>query len=493
MTKYLGVMMLVGCNGDPASKPPASGITGVDQVVHWDDQGNSHASASRPDDIYLEAVIADGDIRPASIADDGSFAFPGDAPTGRYWVRIVDGRLTRDDLYVLTDATTLDLGIDVVGDADAVSTGDTTRIVVEATGLAPWQDRDDADFLIANAGFQSSLATFYASNTPVAGDTALHDLTYVWEGLPLAAHPAAASFVQIETAHDDALGVDYDAPAKVFVSDPVTIAEGETTQIAGAFTDIPAFDVPVNWKRSAFAAQAAAMHPPGCTHEVDSETFWVHALPGAGSHGTLANSFDDLLGGVPSFGPRIVDNLVPLLDETDVSGTLHVANPYPDNWVYAKYEIAYAVTCPTGAWFAEATIGLVSELFDTPVVPFVGPVGAPTIEGRDLFTPQDGVGLTPTIRWAPPAIGTATEYELHISELRPAGLGGGRMLREDAELIVPGDVTEATVPPDVLVPGTRYVVRIRAITRIDQHVASAPFRAGLPLGYADLYTGDFQP
>jgi len=492
MTKYLGVVVLVGCS-DPASGPPAvQAITGVDQIVHWDEARSSHASASRPDDLYLEAVIADDDIRPASIAADGSFAVPGDAPAGRYWLRIVDGRLTRDDLYVLTDATTLDLGIDVVGDSDEVSTGDTTRIVVDATGLAPWQDRDDADFVIANAGFQSSLATFYASNTPIAGDTALH-VTYVWEALPLAAQPTAASLVQIETAHDDALGIDYDAPVKMFRTDTVTIAEGETTQIAGAFTDIPAFEVPVNWKRSAFAAQAAAMHPPGCAHEVDSETFWVHALPGAGAHGVLARGFDDLLGGVPSFGPRIVDEVVPLLAETDLAGTLHVANPYPDDWVYAKYEIAYAVTCPSGPWFADAAIGLVSDLFSTPVVPFVGPVGAPTIEGRDLFTPQDGVGLTPTIRWAPPAVGTATAYELHISELRPAGLGGGRMLREDAELIVPGDVTEARLPPDVLVPGTRYVVRIRAITRVDQQAASAPFRAGMPFGYADLYTSDFQP
>jgi hypothetical protein len=493
MTKYLAVVVLVGCSDDPAKAPSPPQITGVDQIIHWDDSGDSHASATRPDDLYLEALIADDDIRPASIADDGSFAFPGDAPTGRYWLRIVDGRLTRNDLYLLTDATTLDLGVDAVGDADELSTGDTTRIVVDATGLAPWQDRDDADFLIANAGFQSSLATFYASNTPVAGDTALHGLTYVWETLPLASHPAAVSFVQIETAHDDALGVDYDASVKVFRTDPVTIAEGETTQIAGAFTDIPPFDVPVNWKRSAFAAQAAAMHPPGCAHEVDSETFWVHALPGAGAQGMLARTFDDLLGGVPSSGPRIVDDVVPLLDETDLSGTLHVANPYPHNWVYAKYEMTYAVTCPSGPWFADASIGVVSELFDTPVVPFVGPVGAPTIEGRDLFASQDGVGLTPTIRWAPPQIGTPTLYELHIFELRPAGLGGGRVLREDAELIVPGAVTEATLPPDVLVPGTRYVLRIRAIERIDQQAASAPFRAGMPLGYADLFTGDFQP
>jgi hypothetical protein len=65
---------------------------------------------------------------------------------------------------------------------------------------------------------------------------------------------------------------------------------------------------------------------------------------------------------------------------------------------------------------------------------------------------------------------------------------------EDATLVMPGSVTTITLPRDLLrTDGTIYAIEIRAISQPDQDVASAPFRSGMPLGYADLLTNYFIP
>jgi hypothetical protein len=489
----LAPVVLAACADSQSSNPPPATIAGVSRVVHWDEAGNSTAVAEPARDRYITAELASGDVVPAAIADDGSFTIAA-APAAPYWLRLVD-TIARADTYVFSDAAMIDLGRDVVGGHDGVAASPATLVLVDAPGLAPWQDGDDGDFVIPDLGYQSSIATFYAANLPVAGDTGLHD-AYAWQAQPIAARADAAVFVQLRPAHDDALALDYVAPVSTFRSTPFAITEAATTQVGGTFTAPTPLDVPVRWTRSAFIAEAAAMQPAACAHDLDIETYWVHALPAHGAHGELARTFDDG-SNVPENGPRVVEPV--FVDGTsDLDGSLHVGNPYPRDWLYAKYELAFVIQCPLpdgrSPGNAEAAIGVVTDDLDTAAVPLVGPVGAPQIAGRDLMSLQLGVGHAPEIRWTAPAIGTATSFELHLSEVVLAGpFGGGASLHEDAVLLVPGDVTTITLPRDVLADGTLYTLRIRAITRAGQAVATAPFAAGLPLGYADLYTGYFQP
>ena len=478
------------CSGATApATATAPAITGVNRVTHWDAHGRSFAVPVSPDAVFLEAQWpGTPEIRAADLADDGTFAIAGPVPDGPYWLRIVDGRLDREDLYLWTDAAQLDLGRDMVGRDRGLAESIDTQLIVDADGLATWQDGDDGDLLMPDLGHWSSLVTFYAANGPVAGDTSLNALTYDWLAQPLPAVGTGddAFFVQVRPAHDDALGLDYTAPTEAFHSDPIALADGAAAHVTGGFVELPAFDVPVHWARSAFVDAGAAMHVASCDHAYDFSTYWVHALPGAGAHGDLARIFGDPRSGVPESGPRVVDDT--FADGTaDLDGTLHVGNPYPAEWLFARYAVSFVLDCPGpgGAGTpgnAEAEIAVVTAGLDpAPVMPLVGPVGDVQI-------------APPAVRWSAPAIGTATSYELHLLELdRAATLFGGASLHEDAELIVPGDVTSITLPADLLAPGTLYVFRIRAIARGNETAATAPFRAGMPLGYADFYTEYFQP
>ena len=490
---------LVGCAGDRQSDPQSTApqtIRGVNRVVHWDVAGASTSVGESPIGVFIEAQLADGSREPARVSDDGTFSIDA-TPAGPYWLRFVNGKHSREDVYLFSDATELDLGRDVVGNDGGLATSLDTQLVVDAGGLSPWQDGDDGDFVIPELGYRSSIITFFSANTPITGDTSLADLTYFWlqQPLPASSQGDDTIFVQVRPAHDDALGLDYDAPVRTFQSAPIAIADADTARISGTFADPPAFDVPLHWARTGFAAQAPAMHPPTCTDELDNEIYWVHAMPGHGARGELSRSFLDPEFGIPDNGPRVVDDVF-TLDTTDLSGTLHVTNPYPADWLYARYAISYAISCPVpGAGVpgnAEAEIGVVSSDLSTTITPLVGPVSAPTIGGHDLSQVQTGVGTEPTISWTAPAIGTATAFELHISEVDLSQFGG-LMLHEDVELIVPGDVTTIMVPQGVLAAGTAYQIRIRAISRTGQDPRTAPFRSGMPLGYADLFTNYFEP
>lgn len=479
--------------------PPA--ITGVKRVIHWDELGRSTSVDDAPLDLYIEAELPGGgtpDVRPAIIADDGSFSIDGAAPTGPYWLRIVDGPSSREDVYVLTDQTQLDLGRDVVGDGEVVSSRADTQLEVAAGGLSPWLDGDDGELVLPGLAHYSSIAPYYATDVPAAGDTSV-DVHYDWFGQPVSSTAAgdAAYVVQLRAMHDDTLALDYNAPVKAFHSTPVAIADGAASTVPGTFVDPPSLAVPVHWMRSAFVAQAAAMHPAGCQDDPQLESYWVHAVPGHGTHGELGGVLYDGVDGTQEYGPRVLDAW-PGLDVTDLVGTLNVANPYPADWLYAKYSMTFGVSClaPNGhaPGNARVSIGLLtSDLSGTAVTPLVGPVGQPTIAGRDLTKPQPGVGARPTLTWRAPTLGTATSYELRLYEVDRAGLLGGLVLHEDAMLIVPGTVTTITLPRDLLVDGTLYTIAIRAISQAGQDAARAPFRSGIPLGFADLLTNYFQP
>ena len=494
------VAALIGCGDNqlppeepPPAQPPPPAITGVTRVIHWDDAGQQTPVNTAQFDVYVEAELPGGDVRTATVADDGSFSIGGDAPTGAYWLRLVDGPWSHEDVYVLTDQTNLDLGRDVVGNAGTRAQDPGTHLDINATGLASWDNGDDGDLVLANLAHVSTIVPYYATNTPVAGDTALN-AGYAWFAQQVSSTPSDAYVVQVRPMHDAALSFDYFTPIKAFHAAPVAIEDGMTAQVTGTFVDPPALDVPVHWMRSAFTAQEARMKPAGCGDNLELETYWVHALPGHGTHGQL-DGVDDYLDGTPGFGPRLIQAFYSL-DQTDLVGTLAVRNPYPADWLYAKYSMTYAVGCglPDGSvpGNAQVSIGLfTSKLDDSPVTPIVGPVAQPQIAGRDLLVPQVGVGLHPTVSWQAPALGSPTSYEVKLLELAVGD--SGYTLKEDAKLVVPGSVTTITLPRDMLQSDTIYTLEIRAISQPEQDVASAPFRSGMPLGYADLLTNYFIP
>ena len=148
------IAALIGCGDNqlppdepPPAQPPPPAITGVTRVIHWDPTGQQTAVDNTHFDVYVEAELPGGDVRAATVADDGSFSIDGDAPTGRYWLRLVDGPASHEDVYILTDQTKLDLGRDVVGNAGTRAKDSATHLDVNAMGLASWSNGDDGDLV----------------------------------------------------------------------------------------------------------------------------------------------------------------------------------------------------------------------------------------------------------------------------------------------------------------------------------------------------------
>ncbi len=467
------------------TRPPASPttITGSLRLVHWDTDGSASEVPDRADLLYIEAQLLSDEttlVVPAHIADDATFAIDA-APTRPYWLRVFDGHLLREDVYLWTDATELDLARDVVGDDAGTAASAATHLVFDADGLSPWQDTDDGDLYLPSLGYWSSMTTYFSSNGPATGDTGVHGLSYDWQAEPLP--PAAgddAYLVQLQQIEDPMLGITYLAPAAMLHADHIAITEAGTTHVAGAFTAVPARDLTLRVPRTQFASQTVA--PATCTADVGLEVLWVHAQPAHGAHGSPANAFGATFLDAPNDGARIVDR-VEFADASDLDGALHVASPYPADWQYSKYSAAFDVSCPipgsSGAFAGPAEIGVLAA-GDPVLSPMVTPVQAPQID-------------LPTISWTAPAVGTPTSYELHLITIEPSGGFGGPRAQETAALIVPGDVTSITLPFDLLSPDALYIFRIRAVVQPGQATRTAPFRAGIPYGYADLYTTVFQP
>jgi hypothetical protein len=124
-----------------------------------------------------------------------------------------------------------------------------------------------------------------------------------------------------------------------------------------------------------------------------------------------------------------------------------------------------------------------------PIVPAVGPPLAPLIEGRDAFTPQQGVGLQPTISWSAPAVGQPSSYVITITDHRQPVVAG--QLREISATVYTG--RSFKVPPGLLTAGGLYHATITAVMAPWDVLDRGPFENGRPLHTADCVTGVFTP
>ena len=110
------------------------------------------------------------------------------------------------------------------------------------------------------------------------------------------------------------------------------------------------------------------------------------------------------------------------------------------------------------------------------------------INGRDGWTPQNQLDLTPTLSWSPPALGTASSYAVWVIELSVTATKGTALSRT----YLSSDLTSIKLPPGVLQSGKTYVFQISAATGPTTAQRSAPYRSSLPLGWADTLSALMQ-
>ena len=130
---------------------------------------------------------------------------------------------------------------------------------------------------------------------------------------------------------------------------------------------------------------------------------------------------------------------------------------------------------------------------NSPLEPIVGPPTNASINGIDFFRDQTAVGLTPTLRWAAPTIGTANAYQVVFCYFEASS--GGGVLRLEFTCIgsIQTTTTAVKVPPGILEAGKHYFVTLTAISQPGLDITTAPFKNGFPRATTQAVSGVISP
>lgn len=460
-------------------------VTGLSTII-WHKSTGSTQTPLNLTAATIEAYAPDGlggfELIPATAKRaDGTYTIA-NVPEGPHWVR-------RGTTYIWTDTGFVDWSLDQFGRDDVQFATLPTRLSVDAGNLVAWQGGDTLHWVTPMQGssFALPLATATAiTNPPVAGDTALaafglnlFEPDYL-SGLLDAAKGDQAYLNQLST--QPATGVRTLARSAVLPA--LTLADGSTTPVATGFLDItPNAQLRLRWNRSAFAALASSVHPSAVATNT-ALAISAFALPPS-----LGLPFDAYtLAEYDTFGTADLD-----------FGRLRYGSPFPADWnrvvdSFVGFTVRYLAPGATVA--APLLRGLSStELLDPAtrdntsltLSPRITPPRSPQINGRSLFSNQLAVGVSPTLTWQAPAVGTPSYYFVRVLELRA---DGNRSVIVPVARFTTGQTT-MTLPPGVLQSGKTYVITIAANS--SGTPVTQPFRNGLPFAFATLASGIISP
>lgn len=492
MTKLsIACVLLAACTDTTATQPepppppsPHRDITGTATFITTDEAGTSTAFPIGLHDTIVGAEFPDGDgwdIREGISRADGTFQIA-DAPEGDYWLDLYDvPTATRNLLWTNAGVISIDQLGAGRGDAASASPG-TTLTFGPIDGLDTVQDTDGLELSSGNLGLGFNM---YGALTP--GTTTLQ-YTHPWAGLPLvsAAKGDSAILTQTRDVTDATSGLTY-----TIVIKSATLSfeqsDGHDTAVTGTFTTPPQLDYDLRWNRSEFDAISKDINPNVGSN--DGQMFLFRSMPGGAQFGTSVLA--PIVFGFDAFQ-------VPGTTDIDLPFTIN--NPFPASWLFNQVAMFYSVPVNVpGMPGATVSYGLslqtiTNELASAehPLRPLVSPPRAPTINGMDLFTDHDGVGVTPTIAWQKPSVGQPTAYVIDIERWELSTVSGE--LVPLVSLIVPGGVTSIRVPARVLESGEHYMLQIEAISQAGQDVRVHSLNTvGLPSGTASVITGTFVP
>ena len=462
---------------------PSETITGTRILNALTDAGD----VPRPDNISswapgtLAAICPDGaggftTLQGSGLAD-GTFTIPG-VSSKYYWFKSGTN-------YFWTDTSTMDLGYDQGGRADAVAASSaSTTLAFTMTGMNPWQSTDDLQWTVSNTGDSNSLLG-YLGNPPAIGAAGLSNMSASWQFSHLNdATKGDQPYLTQLTTRTTAGGENYQALAKVFKPVPFSQVDGGSYTVTGGFSDVPQDQtIRLNIARSQFNQFQLQVHPAAVVY---GGACAVDAQPGGLSRGWLQNT-PDLFTWFPAAGTTDVD-----------LGDLSYGNPFPGTWgrfivVNHIFEVSYLLPGATTPTSLFPSIYVVTDQFPSatsPLRPLVSPVLSPKVNGLDFQVNHSGVGLTPVLSWTAPAMGLPTWYA--ISVVRLYNNGAGATVRS-----IPGRLysktNSVTVPPGILVAGSTYCFMISAYFVPGVDFATGPYRKRVPVGVSQAVSGMMTP
>jgi len=472
------------------------------ETVFWTDDGRKTRAKTRQPGVTVSALVqkTGGAYQrfPGVFDPDGASFTIHAVPAGRYFLQI-EGmpRQQGPILYEFTTSTP-DLSSVVSYRQGLARAATSTPVTLNIGNLDPWLPGNTLTgdrFEIASSQANLSLRPWIRSGGPATGSTSFNG-TIEWRdalsvvadnaipGLPDASKGDVVWFYQAkhQTIGAGAAAAIYLPATKAARISNLTLRDG-----LAATVDVPLVSVPqtgsmtADVRYSQFAALARDVNPLAKSNEF---AFNVFAIP----HGS---QYPDM-----PVDSMVVRPLLLAYDFTTGSASLPDTSygtvaygqfgeqPLWQEFRQTLYFYDVSVSRQGAAPIASSGIIAASEpMSSAPIAPVLGPVKAPQLNGRDLFQPQIGVGLQPTISWSPPALGVATSVVVSIT--------GVDEVFSFLATVRTGN--SFTVPPGVLVSGRTYFAALTARQAAGDGPDAPALRTGVPFYSADCVTSTFTP
>jgi hypothetical protein len=488
----------LGATGSAAFSVRPPSIAGGRVAHHVTPTGIEHRAENLAP-ATIGAYVAGGDAGfvyyPGEGAADGGFRISA-VPPGEYYLRY-------NQAYFVTSSRDVDLGYHVQGRANVQTLPDpmggtpSTYLNTNFTTLNPYSTRDTVELYSAGAGIWNDniVAWDVGSTPPVPGGSTLRlKIEYGFFAdtrVIEATRGDQADFVQMVpkdlTGFPDA-GMFYGAATKKVSTASLTVVPFGNSNVSGAMQAVPQDRaLTVDWKiagatAGSFGSYRAQVNP-GAT--ADYTAMFVSAAPA--NHGDY-DSFPNAMKFINSGAAR----------QLDIATTFTFGDPYPAAYtrvVYAVggFSVPYLLAGTSTAALAPGYLGVadVQATFPaSPLVPQLGPVLSPTVNGLGAFSNRTGVSTTPTIAWSPPAVGTPTRYQVSFRELF---VSGSRTKQGPVLVTINTRGTQVKVPPGILEVGKSYHAIIRASRMPGVNVETQPYEQSWPLYDSEVLSGILSP
>jgi len=463
-TPALLAALALACQGSPGPGP--DDVTGTRLVTWWQDDGTTLVLPDLPDGTTIAALVVEGSgwrRVEGSITAEGHFTVPGVGPGAAYLELRRPGAAVQ---YYELAARHMDLGYEAVGRPNVVSATQPTELDLALTGLEPWAPGHELAIYVPGA----RQVHFRGDTAAAAGATSV-SLALSLQGRPLPAAGDRAFLVQ-SAARTTGGGTPYTVAVRLADLALPEVADGQVASAGAALRSGPASG---STALTVQAADYAALAPAAEGLDVGTTAVRVMVFasphfPGAFPPVTLLRTGS---GGVAG----------PSLD----LGTLTWPRLLPAWFFETRYVEASWTVRPSGltAYFVVSAVRQEPvEGAPATVGPGLGPVRSPRIAGRDALLAQTGVGLTPTLAWTAPALGTATRYGVSLYDTTGGSLGFRASVGTSA--------TSFSFPAGVLEAGHTYLAILTA-SREPAADPAAPERETATQERAVAFTATFAP
>jgi len=464
------VSFAAGRTNQSSNSPSLRNVSGT-EIVHYKD-GPVPVDLST---TTIAALIPNGSsytVISGSGTSSGNFSIA-NVPSGFYLLQI-------GNVYLWTNKTIVDADSDSGTRSGKVQADQNTTLTFDLTNLSAWQSNDFFEFVCPNNAAFQAFSQYTDGATTFAG-------TYRYYGA-LSDASKGDQYYMVQLITQNVGGFPFTALGRYIAPPKFTQPQGSDTPINGKLRTIAqTHSFEANISGADLTAQTLAANPNAVMTDT---TIYLDAHPGSLAKGQ-GTSTPDLVG--YNFGTGL-----PFITSNGDLGPVLYGNPFPSSkwplfggYAYAASTLYTAPGATNGAYIGSFVQDDTTTLptSKNPMKPLVGVVTNPSINGKKFFQDHTGVGFTPLLKWSPPAVGTATYYDLQVIQL--SNNGGNTVKTRIADLYT--QRTSMRVPSGLLSTGLGYVFRIRPFYDPGVNFAKTPFMFGPTTAVADVLSGMMQP